>query len=319
MGKAIDKIIHYGIHRRLRIIRYIKKMKKLLIFSALMVAIPTFAFAVEGTPAATPAATPQSTPLATPPPSSTTGTSVAPPSSTTGPSTAPHSGGTYTSIDTSTTPPSSTGGSGSNGASSNTGPVVVVSSGGTSGGNYTAGTFVPIVSLSCPLLKVAVMERGWNNDHVQVVKLQSFLKSQELDVTVNGIYDQKTEDAVKAFQTQYASTIMAPWGATEASGIVYITTVKKINEMACQQPLTLSSAELAIINSYKNSIAESEGENTNGTPAVTSSDELGSTTVTSTDVTSNSGQIENTAAVGYVSIWQRFWDFIGNLFRNLFR
>jgi hypothetical protein len=50
---------------------------------------------------------------------------------------------------------------------------------------------------------------------------------------------------------KYADTILAPWGATKASGIIYITTAKKINQLACKEALTLNENELSTISSYE--------------------------------------------------------------------
>ena len=104
------------------------------------------------------------------------------------------------------------------------------------------------------------MDPGAANDAVQVSKLQAFLKDTEgYDVAVNGSFDQKTEAAVIAFQTKYMSDIMGPWGATKASGTVYITTLKKINQIACNTALNLSVADLSVIDAYRR--AEASGTN----------------------------------------------------------
>lgn len=156
------------------------------------------------------------------------------------------------------------------------------------------------------------MKLGWNNDPVQVAKLQVFLKdSQHLDVVVNGSFDQKTETAVEAFQKKYLETVMGPWDATRASGVVYITTTKKVNELACNQPLTLTSAELAVINAYKANLAS-------GSPAAGMNLEVGSANTDMATGTLNAGlvsDVNNTAAAGNASIFQRFWNFILSLFR----
>jgi peptidoglycan hydrolase-like protein with peptidoglycan-binding domain len=98
-----------------------------------------------------------------------------------------------------------------------------------------------------------------------VAKLQAFLKdSQGLNVTVNGIFDQQTYNAVKDFQQKYLSDVMGPWGSTQTSGYVYITTEKKINELACNTSLTLSPEELTIINAYKSQQGQNGSNNTTG-------------------------------------------------------
>lgn len=158
------------------------------------------------------------------------------------------------------------------------------------------------------------MERGWNNNPVLVAKLQSFLKNtRELDVDVTGTFDMKTENAVKDFQNAYLETIMGPWGATQASGNVYITTVKKINELACKSPLTLTPDEMAIIDSYKAMLASNDGAG--ATVAVGTDNGIDASGTPSLDVTATPDQNGNTAAVGNLSIFQKFWNFIVSLFR----
>lgn len=160
------------------------------------------------------------------------------------------------------------------------------------------------------------MERGWVNDPVQVSKLQSFLKNtQELDVDVTGFYDQKTEAAVKAFQSTYLETIMGPWGASQPSGIVYITTVKKINELACKQPLNLSSSELATIDSYKNAAASLAANTVQTGPAAIGDAGVSSSTATASLEVAAGNDNNNVAGVGNPSIFQRFWNFLISLFR----
>jgi peptidoglycan hydrolase-like protein with peptidoglycan-binding domain len=150
------------------------------------------------------------------------------------------------------------------------------------------------------------MKLGWKNDGVEVAKLQAFLKNVEkLDVDVTGTFDQKTEDAVKAFQSKNLEKTMGPWGATKPSGFVYITTGKVINQIACASPLTLSADELAIIEAYKNRSVDVEvigSDTTTGSSTATSSDEIGSND-------------SNVAGAGDASILSKFWNFLKNLFK----
>ena len=164
---------------------------------------------------------------------------------------------------------------------------------------------------SCPLLTTYSRQTNWNNLPSDVAKLQAFLKeSQGLDVDVTGIFDQKTEDAVKAFQAKYMSDVMGPWEATRTSGMVYITTLKKINEIACNQPTTLTPAEQAIIQAYiqNNNNASSTQDATLGTTVGPQSPLASSTAL----VTDNQA---NTASVANASILSRFWSFIKALFQ----
>ena len=228
--------------------------------------------------------------------------------------------------------PGSTGGANDNGGVANTASVASFSTGGTadtgavtvtssgsgstnvSGGstNRTTGgssSFaLPLVAgvstTSCPLI-TDYLKLGGTNSPAQVTKLQIFLKnSEKLTVDVTGIFDQKTEDAVKAFQIKYLPSILGPWDATRATGFVYITTVKKINELACASPIVLSASELAAIAEYK--------ARTSGSSASMSSESANTQGTLDVDDTSDS---DNTAAAGGASILSRFWNFILNLFR----
>jgi hypothetical protein len=174
------------------------------------------------------------------------------------------------------------------------------------------------------------MKFGGNNNPADVAKFQAFLKdTQGQNVTVNGTFDQQTENAVRAFQSKYMSQIMGPWGASQSSGYVYITTLKKVNELACNTSLTLSPAETAIVNAYKNQ------QNQNVAPASVGPTTPGSivipgtinTTVapnasttntvasTSPDIgQSNAGAAANTAAVVNATGFQKFWNFIKSIF-----
>lgn len=184
--------------------------------------------------------------------------------------------------------------------------------------NSSGGRRLNLVNISnCPVI-TSYMKYGINNDSAQVVKLQNFLKNVEkLEVDINGIFDKKTEEAVKAFQNKYSETTMGPWSATKGTGIVYITTLKKINQIACNQPLTLTNSELAIINAKIESI-KSNSENNQKveinlkdiTPAIE--------TIKAIDANNEIGlnnSEENVASVGKSSIMNKFWDFLIYLFK----
>jgi hypothetical protein len=71
-------------------------------------------------------------------------------------------------------------------------------------------------------------------DPAAVKILQAFLnKELGLTLEVNGEYDAATITAVKAFQTKYSSDVLSPWGIDESTGIVYKTTQRMINKIAC--------------------------------------------------------------------------------------
>ena len=158
------------------------------------------------------------------------------------------------------------------------------------------------------------MRIGLTNDSVDVAKLQAFLKNNEqINVAVTGTFDVQTEAAVKAFQNKYLSDVMGPWSATKASGIVYITTMKKVNQLACSQPLTLSAADLAVINAYKANAASAAIAPASVGPSVPATTATSSGPFEGT-VGSSVDQNANSAAVGNASFISRFWSFLKNLF-----
>ena len=196
-------------------------------------------------------------------------------------------------------------------------PPVIVSGGGgggsSFGGSSSGGSSIVLLATSttstinsCPLL-TSYLQFGANNNPLEVSKLQIFLKdSQGINVTVNGAFDLQTENAVRAFQSKYMSQIMGPWGATQSSGYAYITTLKKINEIACNTPLTLSPSELAIINAYKD---QQDLNNQNGTAVGTSTNPNASTTPLIPLIGQNStGVAALTATVAsFAGAWNNFW------------
>ena len=222
------------------------------------------------------------------------------------------------------TPASSGGPTSSSGSSSS-------SSG--SGGSYfnylgtvvaTAGGSNAVISGTCPLITASIMKPNGANDPGEVARLQSFLKDTEgYDADVNGAFDKKTESAVIAFQTRYLSEIMGPWGATKASGTVYITTTKKINEISCNTTLNLSTADIAIINAYKEHQAAAPGNSTAASgpvglnaPASNAGVSLsaGPVVPASASITGLGVAANQTAAAGNTTIFDSFWNFLKGLF-----
>lgn len=181
------------------------------------------------------------------------------------------------------------------------------------------------------------MRYGIKNDPTEVTKLQLFLKNnQKINLNVTGVFDRQTEEAVKKFQIRYWDTTMKPWGATIASGYVYITTLKKINQIACNQPLTLNSSELATIEAFDRNWTANHGKIASAgtadteTPAsqiepatVIKDVEVevtfeGPTPTPGSDsniLTENQDQSSNEANVGKANILHKFWKFMGGLFR----
>lgn len=107
-----------------------------------------------------------------------------------------------------------------------------VDSGGSTGEETVAETSAEAAP-ACKAILTAYIGRG-KNDPEAVKILQAFLNG-EMPATleVNGIYNAATIDVVKAFQLKYATEVLAPWGITEATGIVYKTTQRMINKIGC--------------------------------------------------------------------------------------
>lgn len=202
------------------------------------------------------------------------------------------------------------GGSTGGGSTSGSGSVSYGSGGGSrrtsSGSSSTVPTLTNIVN--CGYI-TTYMKMGADNDTNEVTKLQNFLKNTEkFDVDVNGIFDEKTFDAVKAFQEKYVNDVMAPWGVTSPTGQVYFTTQKKINEIYCKSNFSLTAEQLAAIEAYKKGIQD-------GTITVNTNGEVVSTTTVS-DNSSTTASTTNplTASAANTSIFSKIWSFIKWLF-----
>lgn len=96
------------------------------------------------------------------------------------------------------------------------------------------GQVLGISTYQCTAYLKDYLRYGYNNNPEEVIKLQHFLNEQLfLDLAVSGIFDTATEQAVRDFQIIHKDEILSPWGIENASGYVYYTTQKKINEIVC--------------------------------------------------------------------------------------
>ena len=110
---------------------------------------------------------------------------------------------------------------------------------------------------SCPRYLTDFMRHGIPNNVEEVMRLQRFLNTHvDTELTVDGVFDQKTEQAVQTFQRTYREDILTPWGMSEASGYVYLTTRKKINELSCNNEMLFPLTELQMneIETYRNTL-----------------------------------------------------------------
>ncbi len=74
----------------------------------------------------------------------------------------------------------------------------------------------------------------WENKSKEVEQLETFLVSRGARLSIDGNYDEADSEAVKEFQLEYKADVLDPWGITTPTGYVWKTTIKKINEIACQ-------------------------------------------------------------------------------------
>jgi hypothetical protein len=225
-------------------------------------------------------------------------------------------------------------------------PTIVSYSSGGGGGFYGGNSIVPIASSSatstgngistttvalnsCPLI-TSYMKLGWNNDPSQVLKLQAFLKDVEgLNVAVTGTFDASTQAAVEAFQAKFLNDIMGPWKSSAPSGIVYITTKKKINEIACDTTINLTPAEAAIIATYDNNLNAATQTSTTGVAGSTGNNQFGpgnattsapvGTAPTGTSTEPLIGSNPNTGAANTASVVNApsiggFWNWLKSIF-----
>jgi Putative peptidoglycan binding domain len=90
------------------------------------------------------------------------------------------------------------------------------------------------------------LKMGGPNNPAEVTKLQTFLKENEgYKIEVNGTFSKETYDAVESFQTRYSKDVLQKaWGVTSPTGMVFLSTKKKINELYCQKKgLKLTTAK----------------------------------------------------------------------------
>jgi hypothetical protein len=188
----------------------------------------------------------------------------------------------------------------------------------TGGGGLVLGTSTE----ACPEYLHEYIKFGAQNNPSEVEKLQAFLNNFEANsLAVNGIYDNPTHSAVYAFQTKYLGDIMIPWGATKASGYVYYTTKKKINEIYCnftrEFPLTAQQeAEIARVKALGAAWQPAGSENQGGN-AAPSGVQLPSNSNGNPEVGGASTGAQQSAAVSNASTtssggswWSKFWNWL---------
>lgn len=135
---------------------------------------------------------------------------------------------------------------------------------GTTYGSLPRDTEDDTVALTTPPRCYALMQsyltQGVENPRIEVLKFQGFLAANTTITTpTHGRFDAATAAAAKAFQLLYPEDILTPWGydETRATGRVYLTTKRKVNELFCDytgNPDTtfpFTEAEQAEIDTYR--------------------------------------------------------------------
>ncbi|MDP2788462.1 MAG: peptidoglycan-binding domain-containing protein [bacterium] len=111
--------------------------------------------------------------------------------------------------------------------------------GGSSSGSRRVSTYrapgeVLGAEASCGIYVDKFLRKGYRNN-VEAVKLvQRFLNDYTHAVlVVDGVFGQKMEGVLKAFQLAHSDKILAPWGITVPTGIFYLTTQIEVNNIMC--------------------------------------------------------------------------------------
>ncbi len=108
--------------------------------------------------------------------------------------------------------------------------------GGGGGAVLGASTVGQVLGVSCGVYMDKYVRQGKRNNPEQVTKLQQFLnKYMGTALPLTGFYGPLTAAAVNAFQSKHADTILAPWGISTPTGIVYRTTLRQINVIECSE------------------------------------------------------------------------------------
>ena len=111
------------------------------------------------------------------------------------------------------------------------GPIQSFSIGGGGGGPLGG----QVLGASCGLYMDKHLKFGsGKNDKEQVKKLQQLLNKYGFGpIPVTGFFGPATLAAVKAFQAKYGDDVLKPWGINTPTGLVYLSTLIKINLLEC--------------------------------------------------------------------------------------
>jgi len=126
------------------------------------------------------------------------------------------------------TPKSNGGGGGGNGP---------INFGFVNGGSVLGASTGEVLGESCGLYMDKHIRLGSSkNNAEQVRKLQTFLnKNMGSQLPITGFYGPLTYGVVKNFQVKYNDEVMKPWGLTAPTGLVYLATLRQINNLECPE------------------------------------------------------------------------------------
>lgn len=73
-----------------------------------------------------------------------------------------------------------------------------------------------------------------NNNAEEVLALEKFLRGRGLLLSSDGVFWSDDFEAVKAFQEEFRSEILTPWGINNPTWYVGRTTIQKVQELSCE-------------------------------------------------------------------------------------
>lgn len=131
------------------------------------------------------------------------------------------------------------GGGGSSGGGGGGGSSSGGSRSSSSGGRIILpqGQVLGVVT-GCPEYLKKYIRQNRANDPLEVIKLQLFLRHYEgfANLAVTGVYDTPTIIAVAVFQIRHSPDVLGPWGISQPTGFVFVTTRLAINNIYCGRP-----------------------------------------------------------------------------------
>ncbi len=130
--------------------------------------------------------------------------------------------------------------------------------------NTVLGNIFNVEKNTCTYIKIKnPIGIDTKNDPELVKKIEIFLDRYEhASLVVNSFYGTDDKKAVENFQNKYALEILRPWGYIHPTGVVYITTVAKINAIACNtNPALTEISDKKVDLHTKIQILEKKAEN----------------------------------------------------------